>query len=176
MPIYSFGGVWPTIAASAFIAPGAMIIGDVTIEDDASIWYNVVIRGDVSPITIGRGTNVQDNSTLHAEHDSPVKIGAGCTIGHNAIVHGATLEDGVLIGMHATVLSYAQIGAGSIIGAGALVPERGSIPAGVLAMGIPARVLRPLTQQEQQRIQLGEFAYRQLANSHRDAIAREGSR
>src|SRR5581483_6982588 len=130
MPLFPFKGVWPTIAEDVFIAPGAMVIGDVTIHEGASVWYNAVIRGDVAPIVIGRRTNIQDNSTLHADADAPLTIGEECTVGHNAIVHGATIGDRVLIGMQAVVLSHARVDAGTIIGACALVSEHKHIPEG----------------------------------------------
>src|SRR5215469_11271356 len=120
MPVLPYKGVWPEIAEDVFLAPGAIIIGNVTIEEGASIWYNAVVRADSAPIVIGRRTNVQDNCTLHVDADAPLTIGEECTIGHNAVVHGATLGNRVLVGMNAVILSYAEIGAQSIIGACAL--------------------------------------------------------
>jgi carbonic anhydrase/acetyltransferase-like protein (isoleucine patch superfamily) len=148
MPILPYNGITPTIADDVFIAPGAMIIGDVTIHEGASIWYNAVVRGDSAPIVIGPRTNIQDNCTLHVDADAPLTIGAECTIGHNAVVHGATLGDRVLVAINAAVLSHAQVGSQCIIGACALVPEQKSIPAGVLAVGIPAKIIRSLTEAE----------------------------
>src|SRR5574340_496500 len=101
----------PRIADDVFIAPGAMIIGDVTIYEGASIWYNTVIRGDTAPIVIGRNTNIQDNCTLHVDPGAPLTIGDDCTVGHGAIVHGATVGDRVLVAMNAVILSHAQVGA-----------------------------------------------------------------
>src|SRR6266516_5078167 len=135
MPILPYNGIWPTIADDVFIAPGAMVIGNVTLHEGASIWYNAVVRGDSAPIVIGRRTNVQDNCTLHVDADAPLTIGEECTLGHGAIVHGATVGDRVLVGMNAAVLSHAQVGSNTIIGACALVGERKSIPQGVLAVG-----------------------------------------
>ncbi len=148
MPLFPFRGVWPTIAEDVFIAPGAMIIGNVTIESEASIWYNAVVRGDVAPIVIGRRTNVQDNCTLHVNADAPLTIGAECTIGHNAVVHGALLGDQVLVGMNAVVLSHAQVASRTIIGSCALISEQKHFPQGVLALGVPARVVRELLAEE----------------------------
>src|SRR5947209_19916214 len=145
MPIFPYKGILPTIAEDVFIAPGAMIIGNVTIHSGASVWYNTVIRGDVAPIIIGRRTNIQDNCTLHVYADAPLTIGDDCTIGHGAVVHGATLEDHILVGMNAVVLSHAHIGPGTIIGACGLVSERKNIAASVLAVGVPAKVIRTLT-------------------------------
>src|ERR1700747_1232064 len=116
MPIYPFQGRVPTIADDVFIAPGAMIIGDVTIHEGASIWYNAVVRGDTAPIVIGRRTNIQDNCTLHVDAGAPLTIGDDCTVGHGAVVHGATVGNRVLVGMQAVVLSHARVGDDTIIG------------------------------------------------------------
>jgi carbonic anhydrase/acetyltransferase-like protein (isoleucine patch superfamily) len=148
MPILPFKGVWPTIADDVFIAPGAMIIGNVTLHAGANVWYNTVIRGDSAPIVIGRNTNIQDNCTLHVDSDAPLTIGDECTIGHNAVVHGATLGDRVLVGIGAVVLSHASIGSQTLIGACALVSVYKQMPGGVLVMGIPAKVVRELSEVE----------------------------
>src|SRR5437588_8086484 len=169
MPILPYKGVMPTIAEDVFIAPGAMVIGNVTIEQGASIWYNSVIRGDTAPIVIGRRTNIQDNCTLQLDADAPLTIGDECTIGHGAVIHGATLAHHVLVGMNAAVLSHAQVGSGTIIGACALVGERKSIPAGVLAIGIPAKVVRNLTEEEQQEIVSSAAGYCERAQRHKDS-------
>lgn len=170
MPIIPFNGNRPHIAKNVFIAPGAVIVGDVTIQEGASVWYNTVIRGDTAPIVIGPRTNIQDNCTLHVDADAPLIIGADCTIGHNAVVHGATLEDHVLVGMHATVLSHASIGAETIIGANALVSEHKSIPGGSLALGVPARVMRPLKAEERVQIRNSAAGYSQRARQHKQAV------
>lgn len=171
MPILPYNGLTPTIAENVFIAPGAMVIGNVTIHEGASVWYNTVIRGDVGPIVIGRHTNIQDNSTLHADADAPLTIGEACTIGHNAIVHGATVADHVLIGMQAVVLSHAQVDTGTIIGACALVSEYKHIPAGVLALGVPAKVVRPLSAEEQAHIITSASGYWERAQEHQRSLA-----
>src|SRR5438067_4114927 len=142
MPVFPFNGVLPTIAKDVFIAPGVMIIGNVTIQEGVSIWYNAVVRGDTAPIVIGRRTNIQDNCTLHVDADAPLMIGEECTVGHGAVVHGATVGDHVPVGMKAVVLSHAQVGSNTIVGACSLVGERKSIPGGVLALGVPAKVVR----------------------------------
>src|SRR5947199_8904080 len=139
MPILPYKGVMPTIAEDVFIAPGAMGIGNVTIEQGANIWYNTVIRGDNAPIVIGRHTNIQDNCTLHVDPDAPLTIGDECTIGHGSIVHGATLGHQVFVGMKAVVLSHARISSRTIIGACALVGEHKDIREGVLMLGILAK-------------------------------------
>ena len=130
MPVLPYQGKWPTIAPDAFIAEGAMIIGDVTIGAGASVWYNAVVRGDIAPISIGRRSNIQDNCTLHVDEGAPCVIGDECSIGHGAVVHGATLGDRVLIAMNAVVLSRAEIGPETIIGACALVGEQKQLPGG----------------------------------------------
>lgn len=166
MPILPYKGKWPKIADNVFIAPGAVVIGDVTIHEGASVWYNTVIRADSAAIIIGRNTNVQDNCTLHVDHDAPLTIGEECTIGHGAIVHGATVGDQVLVGMHATVLSTSVVGSRTIIGANALVGERKSIPSGVLVLGVPARVARELSQAEIDQIISSAVGYRERATEH----------
>lgn len=166
MPILPYKGKWPKIADNVFIAPGAVVIGDVTIHEGASIWYNTVVRADSAAIIIGRNTNVQDNCTLHVDPDVPLSIGAECTIGHGAIVHGATVGDQVLVGMHATVLSTSVIGSRTIIGANALVGERKSLPSGVLVMGVPAKVARELSQVEIEQIISSAIGYRERATEH----------
>jgi gamma-carbonic anhydrase len=170
MPIFPFKGVWPTIAEDVFVAPGAMIIGNVTIHEGASVWYNTVVRGDSAPIVIGRGTNVQDNCTLHVDGDAPLTIGEECTIGHGAVVHGATVGDRVLVGMNAVVLSHAQVGSNTIIGACALVGERKHIPEKVLAVGVPAKVMRELTEAEQESIVESAAGYGQRAKAHMESV------
>src|SRR5256714_3481767 len=140
MPILPYKGVMPTIAEDVFIAPGAMVIGNVTIEQGARIWYNAVVRGDTAPVVIGRRTNIQDNCTLHVDPDAPLTIGDECTTGHGAIVHGATLGRHVLVAISAVVLSQAQVGSNTIIGACTLVGEHKLIPGGVLALGQPPSV------------------------------------
>ncbi len=170
MPILPYKGIWPTIAEDVFIAPGAMVIGNVTIHEGASIWYNAVVRGDSAPIVIGRRTNVQDNCTLHVDADAPLTIGEECTLGHGAIVHGATVGDRVLVGMNAAVLSHAQVGSNTIIGACALVGERKSIPQGVLAVGVPAKVMRNLTEAEQENIVTSATGYCERAIEHRESL------
>ena len=166
MPILPYKGVWPTIEDNVFIAPGAMVIGDVTIREGASIWYNTVIRGDTAPIVIGHRTNIQDNCTLHVDPDSPLTIGNECTIGHGAVVHGATLGDQVLVGMKAVVLNHAQVGSKTIIGACALVGEHKNIPEGVLILGIPAKYVRELTEAELEHIVTSAEGYHERALEH----------
>ena len=167
MAILPYKGISPTIEENVFIAPGAMIIGNVTIQEGASIWYNAVVRGDVAPIVIGRRTNIQDNCVLHVDEDAPLTIGDECTVGHGAIVHGATVADHVLVGMNAVILSHAQVGARTIIGACALVAERKNIPAGVLTLGVPAKVARNLSIEEMEHIVTSATGYYERALEHK---------
>lgn len=169
MSIFPYKGVWPTIADDVFIAPGAVVVGNVTIEAGASIWYNAVVRGDSAPITIGARTNVQDNSTLHVDEDAPLIIGEDCTIGHNAVVHGATVGNRVLVGMNAVVLSHARVGSNVIVGAGALVNERKQFPDGVLLVGVPARICRPLKEIELENLRESAEKYSRRAQEHKES-------
>ena len=138
----------PRIVPTAHVAPGAVVLGDVALGERASVWYNAVVRGDVERIAIGAGTNIQECAVIHADSGFPAVIGGGVTVGHGAIVHGCQIGDGTLIGMGAIILNGAKIGRGCIVGAGALVTQGAVIPDGVLALGSPARVRRPLTAQE----------------------------
>ncbi|GAA1475472.1 gamma carbonic anhydrase family protein [Corynebacterium felinum] len=148
--ILPFNGKVPRIHASAFIAPNATIIGDVEIGPDSSVFYGCVLRGDVGPIRVGARTNIQDNSVLHVDSDAPCILGDDVTVGHMALVHGATVGDGVLVGMKSTLLSKSVIGAGSLIAAGAVVLEGQEIAPKSLAAGIPAKVRRTLDDAQSQ--------------------------
>ncbi len=136
------------IDPSAFIAPNATLLGQVTVGPEASVWFGVVIRADLAPITIGRATNIQDNSVLHVDAGKPVILGDHVTVGHRAIVHGATVQARTLIGMGSIILNGAVIGSESIIGAGALVTERAVIPPRSLVLGVPGKVIRSVTEKE----------------------------
>ncbi|MCC6313725.1 MAG: gamma carbonic anhydrase family protein [Thermomicrobiales bacterium] len=161
--VLPFGGVSPRIAADVYLAPGAVVVGDVEIGPGSSVWFNATIRGDVAPIRIGRGSNVQDNAVLHVDRGTPCVLGNDVTVGHGAIVHAATIGDGVLVGMGAIVLSRSIVGAESIVAAGALVPEDATVDPGTLMMGTPARARRQLTDEERQRCR--ENARRYLRNA-----------
>lgn len=168
--IYALGELVPQVAADAFVAPGATVIGDVHVGAGASVWFGAVLRGDVERLTIGAGTNVQDNAVLHADPGAPLVIGARVTIGHLAMVHGCHVGDDALIGIGAVVMNHAHIGARCIVGAGALVTEGKSFPDGVLIVGSPARVVRELT-----AVELGDMAanvarYLERAQSCRQAL------
>ncbi|MBN9644405.1 gamma carbonic anhydrase family protein [Corynebacterium mendelii] len=146
--IYAYRGKTPRIHPSAFIAPNATIIGDVVIGPDAGIFYGCVLRGDVNTITIGARSNVQDNSVFHVDGDQPCTLGEDVTIGHMALIHGATVADGCLIGMKAALLSGSTIGAGCLVAAGAVVLEGQDIPPKSLAAGVPAKVRRELSDEQ----------------------------
>ncbi|GCE18041.1 gamma carbonic anhydrase family protein [Dictyobacter kobayashii] len=167
MPVLPYRGVWPTIGKDVFIAPGAMVIGNVVLEEGVSIWYNAVLRGDSANIVVRRHSNIQDNCTLHVDAGAPIEIGEECTIGHNAVVHGATLGARVLVGMNAVVLSHARIDAETIIGASALVGEGKHIQGHVLALGMPARVARSLNENELLVLELSARHYAELAQEYR---------
>lgn len=138
----------PTLGEAVYIARGAVVLGDVTLGDRASVWYNAVLRGDINRIVVGADSNIQDNAVLHLADDYPCVIGDRVTVGHGAIVHACTVEDECLIGMGATILDGAVIGKNSIVGANSLVLQRSVIPPGSLVLGSPAKVVRPLTDEE----------------------------
>ncbi|MGI5452933.1 gamma carbonic anhydrase family protein [Streptomyces sp. CA-249302] len=164
--ITGIGGREPKIDAEAFVAPTSSVIGDVTLAAGASVWYGAVLRGDVERISVGAQANIQDNCTLHADPGFPVSIGERVSVGHNAVVHGATVGDDCLIGMGATVLNGAVIGAGSLIAAQALVPQGMQVPPGSLVAGVPAKVRRELTEEERQGVTLNGTFYAELAQQH----------
>jgi gamma-carbonic anhydrase len=148
-----FKSIVPSVDATAYVDESAQVIGDVIIGAESSIWMNVVVRGDVHHIRIGRRTNVQDLTMVHVMRNThPTMIGDEVTIGHSAVIHGCTIEDRCLVGMGAILLNGCRIGADSIVAAGALVPERFQVPPGSLVMGTPARVRRPLTEEERDSI------------------------
>ena len=163
--IWELDGIAPDIAADAWIAPDAQIIGRVVIEPGASIWWGAVLRGDNEEIRIGRGSNVQDLCCLHTDPGFPLTIGANVTLGHRAMLHGCSIGDASLIGMGATVLNGAKIGTGSLIGASALVSEGKDIPDRVLVMGAPGRVVREIDEAQYQG--LLDSAARYQANGAR---------
>ena len=152
MPIYPYLGKYPKIGRDCYVAPTASLIGDVELGDEASVWFGCVLRGDVSPIVIGKRSNIQDNTVIHGEDGCPTIIGEDVTVGHSAIIHAATVGDRVLVGMGAVLLSRCRVGEDTIIGARALVTEEVVIPPGSLVLGMPGKVVRTLTQEEQSRI------------------------
>ncbi len=145
MAVYELDGVKPTLADSAWIADSAIVIGNVTMHENASLWFGAVARGDTSFITIGKNSNVQDNSVLHADEGIPLIIGDNVTIGHQVMLHGCTVGDGSLIGIGAIVLNNAKIGKNCLVGAGALVTEGKEFPDGSMIIGSPAKAVKQLT-------------------------------
>lgn len=161
--VYPFEGVLPRLHPTARVAANATLVGDVLVERDASVWYGAVLRGDECSIRLGEGSNLQDQAVVHGDVGFPAVIGRDVTIGHGALVHGCTVEDGSLIGMGAILLNGCVIGAGSLVAAGALVTQHTVIPPGSLVMGSPARVVHPLTPEEADSLPRSAQNYRALA-------------
>jgi carbonic anhydrase/acetyltransferase-like protein (isoleucine patch superfamily) len=164
--IKSYRDKHPRIGKNVFIAPNAVVIGDVVIEDHASIWYATVVRGDRSPIRIGAYSNIQDNSTVHTVPDHPVSVGAHVTVGHNAVIHGCAIDEACLIGIGAVVLNGASVGRGSIVAAHSLVREGQVVAAHRLVAGVPAQVKRELDPAQVERIEATAKSYADLAGEH----------
>lgn len=159
MAIYQLDGVAPRISDSAWVADSAQVMGAVELADDASVWFGVVIRGDTETIRIGRRTNIQDLSVLHADLGMPLTLGDDVTVGHQAMLHGCTIGDGTLIGIGAVVLNGAKIGKGCLVGAGSLVTEGKEFPDGSMILGSPAKVVRQLTPEQLQGLRLSAQLY-----------------
>ena len=165
--IRGYDGKRPVLGRGVFIAETCAVIGDVVVGDESSIWYGVVVRGDVMPIRIGARTSIQDNSVVHVTAGfSGTTIGDDCTVGHNAIIHACTVEDLCLIGMGAILLDGAHVGRGSLVGAGALVTPGTDIPPGSLVIGAPAKVKRPLNENEREQIRYGAAHYVELTRRY----------
>jgi carbonic anhydrase/acetyltransferase-like protein (isoleucine patch superfamily) len=170
MPCYRLGDKAPQLAASAWIANNATIIGDVRLAENVSIWWNAVLRGDNDPITIGANTNIQDGSILHADEGVPLTIGANVTAGHLVMLHGCTIGDGSLIGIKSVILNKAVIGKNCLIGANSLIPEGKIIPDRSLVMGSPGKVIRELTDDEVARLILSATQYVSNAQRYRQHL------
>lgn len=164
--IIPYNGKHPQIGKGVYIAPTAVIIGAVVIEDGASVWFNAVVRGDMESITIGTNSNIQDNCTLHTDPGFPLTIGAGVTIGHNAVVHGCTIEDRALIGMQAVLLNHSIIRSGSVVAAGAVVTEGQHVGPNQLVAGMPAKVKKELGTAVLREIDSAAVHYLELVNSY----------
>ena len=160
------------IDPTAYIAPGAVLVGEVSLGRSASIWFNATVRGDMEPIAIGAESNVQDACVVHVDRGRPTRIGERVTLGHGAIVHASVVEDDVLIAMKAVILSGCHIGRHCLIGAGAVVPEKTRVPEGSLVLGVPGRVVRPLRPEEIDRIHANARAYVDLSRAYRDGDVR----
>jgi carbonic anhydrase/acetyltransferase-like protein (isoleucine patch superfamily) len=160
----------PRVAETAFVAAGAVLVGNVSLAEHASVWYNAVLRAEAEPILIGPGSNLQDNVSCHVDAGFPLTVGRDVSVGHGAVLHGCTVEDGALVGMAATVLNGAVIGAGSLVAAGAVVLEGTIVPPGSLVAGVPAKVRRELTAEEIAGIRRNAENYLGHAAMHRLAI------
>jgi len=167
--IRNFSGFAPQVATSAYIDPSAQVIGDVVIGERTSVWPCAVLRGDTAPIRIGDEVSIQDNSVLHADIGFPLTIGNRVTVGHLVMLHGCTIEDDTLIGIGSIILNGARIGKGSVVAAGALVPEGMEVPPSTLVMGVPAKVKRAVTAEEQARFAEGVQHYVKKAAVYRES-------
>lgn len=167
----SFCSKTPRDEGAVFLAPSADILGDVVLGPGSSVWYHAVLRGDAGSIRVGADTNIQDGAVLHCDEGGQVLLGSGVTVGHCALVHGCQVGDDTLIGMHATLLNGCRVGRGCIIGAGALVTEGTVIPDGMVAVGVPARVLKPVTPQQQQANRENAQLYVRHGQQHAAALA-----
>ncbi|MGP6171949.1 gamma carbonic anhydrase family protein [Microbacterium sp. A204] len=169
--VLALAGKTPKISDDAFIADGARVIGEVVLQSGSSVWYNAVLRGDSAGIVLGKGSNVQDNVSVHVDSGQSVLIGANVSIGHNAVVHGCTIGDGSLIGMGSVILSGAVIGKGCLIAGGAVVLGGTEIPDGSLVAGVPAKVRRALDDQERADLIRNAEIYHQHLKTHEDAAS-----
>jgi carbonic anhydrase/acetyltransferase-like protein (isoleucine patch superfamily) len=165
MAIYQLGDLTPDIADSAWVADSAQVIGRVTLAEDTSVWFNATLRGDTETLTIGRGSNIQDGSVLHADHGFPLVLGEGVTVGHQVMLHGCTVGDHSLIGIGAVVLNGARIGRHCLVGAGALVTEGKEFPDGSMIIGSPAKAVRELTPEQIEGLKASARHY--IANAAR---------
>ncbi|MBY0095610.1 gamma carbonic anhydrase family protein [Mesobacillus maritimus] len=173
--MYELDGMRPNVDESVYLAPGTYLIGDITLKEDVSIWFNAVLRAENDSITIESGSNVQEGTTIHVDEGFPVHIGKNVTIGHNCIIHGCTIEEGALIGMGAIILNGAHIKKGAVVAAGAVVGENKVIEEGMLAAGVPAKPLKQINDRLKQRILEGANHYQRNGRRFRDAgiVAKE---
>ena len=165
MALYQLDDFKPDLAASAWVADSAEVIGKVTLGENSSVWFGVVIRGDNAPISVGAGSNIQDLSVLHTDHDKPLTIGENVTIGHQVMLHGCTIGDGSLIGIQAVVLNGAKIGKNCLVGAGSLVTEGKEFPDGSMIFGSPAKAVRQLSPEQIEGLKMSAESY--IANARR---------
>ncbi len=174
MPLLPLEGSAPEVADDAWVAPTAVLVGRVRVGSGSSVWYGAVLRGDGDAIYVGAGSNVQDGCVVHADPGFPAVIGDGVVVGHGAVVHGCTVEDGSLIGMGSRVLNGARIGTGSLVAAGAVVLEGTQVPPGSLVAGVPAKVRRPLNEDEAAGIRSGAAQYVERARQHARSTGSSG--
>ena len=174
MAIYELDNIAPRVAEGAWVADSAQVMGNVELGQDSSVWFGAVVRGDTDVIRIGRGTNIQDGSVLHADAGKPLTIGDDVTVGHMVMLHGCTVGDGSLIGIGAIVLNGAKIGRGCIVGAGALVTEGKEFPDGSMIIGSPAKAVRELTSEQQQGLRASAQHYVDNAAQFRSGLKKIG--
>ncbi len=160
----------PSVDESAFVAAGAVLVGNVRLEAGSSVWYNAVLRAEAEPIVLGAGSNLQDTVVCHVDRGYPLTVGRGVSVGHGAVLHGCTIEDDCLVGMSATVLNGAVIGAGSLVAAGAVVLEGTVVPPGSLVAGVPAKVRRELSDEERAGVRRNGEAYLRHTDLHRGTV------
>ena len=170
MTLYALDGVAPEVHESAWVAPDANLIGRIVLEEDSSVWFGCTLRGDNEEIRLGAGSNIQENVVCHTDMGYPLVIGAGCTIGHKAMLHGCTIGENSLIGMGATILNGAKIGRNCLIGAGALIPEGKDIPDGSLVMGMPGKVVRQLDEAAIEGLRKSAMGYQKNARRFRAGL------
>jgi carbonic anhydrase/acetyltransferase-like protein (isoleucine patch superfamily) len=170
MALYAFEGKKPHVANDSFIAPSAALIGDVVLEAEASVWFGAVLRGDFDRIVVGAGSCVQDNALMHTAEGLPTIIGADVTVGHGALLEGCVVEDGALIGMGAIVLQRARVGAGALVAAGSVVREGQEIPAGVVAVGVPAVVKKEVDGSSRRWVATAAAEYRELRRRYLEQL------
>jgi len=167
--ILPIAGHRPQLHDTSWVAPNATLVGRVVLGEGASVWYGATLRAEAETIDIGAGSNIQDGVTVHVDPGFPVRLGSGVTVGHNAVLHGCTIEDDCLIGMGAVILNGASIGAGSLIAAGAVVSQGAVIPPGQMVAGVPGKVRRELGDAERDGIRTNALLYQELVKLHRDA-------
>jgi len=168
--MFAFEGREPAVSPAAWIAPTATLVGDVLVEDDASVWYGAVLRADFGPIIVRRGANVQDGSVLHGGTDPVTEVGEGATIGHLCVIHGAVIRAEALVGNGATVLDGATVGRRALVAAGCTVPPGMTIPGGMLAVGVPARIGGEVTGGARRWVETNPETYRELARRHAASV------
>lgn len=174
MALYQLDDLTPTVHESAWVADNAQVMGDVKLAENSSIWFGVVIRGDTETITIGRGSNIQDNSVLHADHGMPLNIGENVTVGHQVMLHGCTIGDGSLIGIQAVILNGAKIGKNCLVGAGSLVTEGKEFPDGCMILGSPAKAVKQLSPEQIQGLKMSAQHYMDNANRYKNGLRKLG--
>ncbi|MEM8554464.1 MAG: gamma carbonic anhydrase family protein [Pseudomonadota bacterium] len=172
MTLYALDGIAPTVPSDGnfWVAPDANVIGKVVLEEDSSVWFGATVRGDNEVITLGAGSNIQENSVLHTDMGYPLTIGSNCTIGHKSILHGCTIGEQSLIGMGATVLNGAKIGSFCLIGAGALITEGKEIPDGSLVMGAPGKIVRQLSEEQIAGLKMSALGYQARSKQFRTGL------